>query len=330
MKMPKSTSRSAPAPTTANQVTPNQLQDLADKVAAEHDCDLLLFNADLQRHLAQRVIELCAKRTRRPNVSMILVTRGGDADAALPISHCLQKKYSRFTLIVSGYCKSAGTLVALGAHELAISDQGELGPLDVQLTQKDEIIGSQSGLTATSALQSLHKQAFEAFESFFLQISTKSGGVISTRTAQEIAVKLVAGLMTPVYQHIDPMHLGEADRALNIARDYGRRLLLHSRNHKGTIQDMLSHLVSHYPSHSFIIDTDEARALFRNVRGLSDSEAALVSFLRSAARWPAENEAEEFVAFVSTEKKKGVRRARQTKPRSDSRTGPRTAAPEAD
>ncbi len=47
-----------------------------------------------------------------------MVTEGGDADPAYRIARCLQDHYDRFSLFVSGYCKSAGTLVALGAHEL--------------------------------------------------------------------------------------------------------------------------------------------------------------------------------------------------------------------
>jgi ClpP class serine protease len=42
---------------------------------------------------------------------------------------------------VSGYCKSAGTLIALGANELAFGEHGELGPLDVQIAKRDEVLG---------------------------------------------------------------------------------------------------------------------------------------------------------------------------------------------
>src|SRR6266478_9667534 len=93
---------------------PNQFITLADKIARTLDADLLLYNAPIERHLDQRVIELCNSMRRRPNVALILVTTGGDADAAYRIATCLQSKYKRFSLLVPGYCKSAGTLVALG------------------------------------------------------------------------------------------------------------------------------------------------------------------------------------------------------------------------
>src|SRR5262245_37196094 len=112
------------------------LSVVADELSRSQDTDILLCNEKLERHLDQRIIELCCSRRRRTNVALFMVTEGGDADVAYRISACLQRKYKRFKFLVPGYCKSAGTLVALGAHEIAIADQGELGPLDVQMSQK--------------------------------------------------------------------------------------------------------------------------------------------------------------------------------------------------
>ncbi len=140
------------------------LSQLADKVARALDADLLLYNAPVERHLDQRVIELCCDMRRRNNVGLFLVTAGGDAHAAYRIATCLQNKYKKVTLFVSGYCKSAGTLIALGANEIAISDHGENGPLDVQMARKEELVSSESGLTATTALRNLNVEAFRTFE----------------------------------------------------------------------------------------------------------------------------------------------------------------------
>lgn len=70
----------------------------------------------------------------------MLVTTGGDADAAYRLATTLQNHYETITCYVTGYCKSAGTLVAIGAHSLVMSDCGELGPVDVQLYKEDEIL----------------------------------------------------------------------------------------------------------------------------------------------------------------------------------------------
>ena len=302
-------------------------QAVADKIAATLDTDVLFYNGPVERHFDQRVIELCSARRRRTNVALILVTDGGDADAAYRIAHVLQQKYQHFTLYVPGYCKSAGTLIAIGAHQLVISDQGELGPLDVQFVRKDELFEQQSGLTAGSALETLNGQAFQAFESFFLQIKTKGQSSITLRTATDLAVKLTCGLFSHVYQQIDPMHVGEAGRALEIAREYGQRLAARSQNFKGQVQSCLEHLVSHYPSHSFIIDLAEAKSIFKNVRDFNNLESELLGTLGVFARWPVRRPEDYQVQFISSEKgatpriAEGRKHGGQTKSRSESDAG---------
>jgi hypothetical protein len=219
-------------------------QVLADKIAQQLDADLLLYNAPIERHLDQRIIELCNERRRRKNVALFLITAGGDADAAYRIATCLQNKYKQFMLFVPGYCKSAGTLIALGAHQVIVSDQGENGPLDVQMQRKDELVGSESGLTSTTALKTLNEQAFLAFEYFLIRITQGAGPVISTKTITDIAVKMTCGTFSHIYQQIDPMHVAEAERALQVARAYGYRLAGRSQNLTMAPNDALEHLTA--------------------------------------------------------------------------------------
>jgi len=261
----------------------------------------LLYNAPIERHLDQHVIELCCSRRRRSNVALFLVTSGGDADAAYRIATCLQNKYKRFLLFVPGYCKSAGTLIALGAHQIIISDQGENGPLDVQLQRKDELVGSESGLTSTTALKTLNEQAYLAFEYFLLKITQGAGASISTKTITDIAVKMTCGTFSHIYQQIDPIHVAEAERALQVAKAYGYRLVGRSRNLISDPNDALEHLISHYPSHGFIIDQGEAKKIFKNVRDFSPDEAMLIKHLGPLGRWPVAREDDHRVLFISTE-----------------------------
>ena len=53
--------------------------------------------------------------------------------------------------LIPRYCKSAGTLIALGASALYMDDRSELGPLDMQVTRGDEIGAMRSGLEQTTA-----------------------------------------------------------------------------------------------------------------------------------------------------------------------------------
>lgn len=262
---------------------PPSVQELADSVAAEREADVILYNGPIQRHTDRELIATCTQRQRYPNVLLILVTTGGDADAAYRIARCLQDNYENYVLFVSGYCKSAGTLCAIGANELVISDHGELGPLDVQLFKKDELWETQSGLTVMDSLAALQDNAFSAFEKYFLDTKARSGGSITLRTAAKIATEMATGLFAPLYGQLNPLHIGEAARAMSIAGHYGQRLLSKGRN---IPYDALDFLMSQYPSHGFVIDRKEAQTLFSQVTAPSDAEEALVNTLGEMALWP--------------------------------------------
>ena len=269
----------------------------ADTIAEATNSDVLFINASIYRPLAAKILELCHNRRRRKNVTLILVTQGGDAGAAYRMARCLQDSYEHYSLFLTGYCKSAGTLLALGAHDLIVSDSGELGPLDVQMLKPDEIQRRQSGLTATAALSTLHEQAFEAFEHFFLNLVGKSNNTISTRTATHIAVQLTSGLFAHIYEHVDPMHVGEAGRALQVAVQYGDLLQAGSGNLKPRA---LSKLTTGFASHDFVIDLTQIKALFERVREPNSSEQALADVLGSSAVDP-EGDEHPIVAYLSTE-----------------------------
>ncbi len=86
----------------------------------------------------------------------------------------------------------------------------------------------------------------------------RSNGAISTKTASGIAREIAVGLLAPITAQVDPIQIGEVRRAVRIAKDYASRL----KGNPNTIQK----LVEGYPSHSFVIDIDEAQELFENVR----------------------------------------------------------------
>jgi ATP-dependent protease ClpP protease subunit len=83
------------------------------RIVASGDTDILILNAPIESPRDRRLVKLLAARTCRPNLFMILVTNGGDPDVAYRIARCIQNHYERFTVCVSGVCKSAGTLLLL-------------------------------------------------------------------------------------------------------------------------------------------------------------------------------------------------------------------------
>lgn len=255
-------------------------KEIMRRIVDASNADILLFNAPIERPGDRHLIKRCQSRKCRPNLFMILLTAGGDPDAAYRISRSLQSHYGKFTCCVSSYCKSAGALILLGAHELVFSEHGEIGPLDIQMAKKDDLWESESGLTVMTALTALHENAQEAFDHFLVTLTTRSGGRITVRTASEVAAKLTEALYSPISEQIDPIHMGEVYRSMAIAKEYGTRLIEKSKN---CDLRALNSLISDYPSHGFVIDGEEASTLFRNVRNCSPNEAELLHELGSIA-----------------------------------------------
>jgi hypothetical protein len=253
------------------------VQKAANKLATATDADVILFNGDIEEPWDYQLMTVCEMGSRRKNVILVLVTLGGDPHSAYRMARCLESLYDHFVAFIPGVCKSAGTLMVTGAHELVVSDQGELGPLDIQMRKSDELWAMNSGLTVMEAMNTLEDRAYTMFEQSFLKIMSRSAGRIGFRTATQVASGVVVGLMTPLYAQIDPMMLGEASRAMQIAEDYATRLNRFSRNLK---EDQLAQLVAAFSSHGFVIDREEAKRFFINIREPSAEERALEVALR--------------------------------------------------
>jgi hypothetical protein len=257
-----------------------------EKAAAEFDADILLINSPMDGIDTSLIRLVCATR-RRPNAILILVTEGGNPDVAYRIARCLQETYESFTVVVAGWCKSAGTLICIGADAIIMGDLGELGPLDIQLAKPDELGLISSGLTIDSAFRSLQSVAFQMFERFLLDTLQKSGGRITTKTAAELAATITVGTMSPIFQQMDPMKIGEDYRSTRIAEEYAVRLDAHAQNlvHDEDTE-AIEILVRGYPSHGFVIDRTEAESLFQRVFVLEDVLNDVVSALGPTAIVP--------------------------------------------
>lgn len=271
--------------------------DIAGEIAEKQDTDVLVYNGELRRPHDLTVIKQCKERKRRANVLLILVTFGGDAAAAYRVARCLQQKYERFTIFISGTCKSAGTLVAVGANEVILADEGELGPLDVQLMKADDLWETSSGLTIMNTFATLQIKSQEMFEQYALDLKGRSGGQITFKTAADIASKLTIGLFSPLYGKIEVMYVGDAGRAMNIARHYGERLNAKGNNLKA---GMLNRLIASYSSHDFVIDRKEAQELFNKVREPDELEESLAQSMGDCARGPITKLNEEpIISFIN-------------------------------
>lgn len=263
---------------------PQRFSDKAKEAAARIDADVFLFNGGLEPRRDLETIEAIYASISRPGALLLLVTNGGNPDIAYKITRYFHEKYEHLTVLVSGKCKSAGTLIAIGAHELVFTPYGELGPLDIQLSKVDRFDQLQSGLTIQEALNTLEARALDKFYQVVRDYMQANNGLLSFASATKAASDFVTQLYAPVFSRIDPEEVGARARSMKIAADYGQRLAIKSQNLKNETLRLLSET---YSSHSFVIDYHEAETLFKRVRIANDAERDLVAALGVLARFEA-------------------------------------------
>ena len=245
--------------------------------------DKILYNAELARGLDLEFIELVDSNKNSENAVLILVTNGGDADAAYKVGRYLQETYESLAVLLSGLCKSAGTLVAIAGEELIFTPYGELGPLDVQVKKEDKLGVQESGLNISEAFNAMEERARDTYHNLIVEILSASNGVVSIRTAMSAASDMVSSLYGPIFRRFDPEEVGSRSRAMRIGEEYAHRLNVKWGNLKSESIELLSRS---YPSHGFVIDFDEAQRMFENVRQANEDEINLIKYLGRAARFP--------------------------------------------
>lgn len=248
--------------------------------------DYFLYSGDIDPKGCFRFIDLVEKTQNSSDVGFILSTGGGDPDAAFKMGRCLQLRYEDVSIFVPGICKSAGTLLAIAANELVFSlCYGELGPLDVQVTKKDGVLGQESGLVIHEAFNFLEERSAKLLHSLVPKIIDATEGRVSLQTASDFASNFSSSLFSPLLARIDPKEIGERSRSMKIAEEYGRRLNYKFENLEFNSPTesklyVLDFLMWNCPSHEFVIDVSEASALFKRVRLTSESEEDIVKVYR--------------------------------------------------
>ena len=240
--------------------------------------DFILYAGEIEFGHEQDMKRLLESMTTRADeVILWLTTPGGNPDAAYSMARQLQRSYKKFTMFINGWCKSSGTLMALGAHTLIMDDLGQLGPLDIQILNREEFGERHSGLNPIEALRAINFQAVEVLKQQFLDI--RFGGGLSTRQALEVATNLTGQLMSPITSQLDIMKYGEFTRSMRIANEYGSRLARNSKD--GNVKaDTINYLTTGYPSHGFVIDREEASELFTRVEQPSAALQAIAQSLQ--------------------------------------------------
>jgi len=119
-------------------------QGLIREIERDHPATLICYVAHLQAQVDRTdvlgFVDLLHNVPSGQSVDLLLHTPGGDVDAAEKLIGMVRKKVGddgMLRVIVPDFAKSAGTLMALGANRIVMSDCSELGPIDPQVVIPD-------------------------------------------------------------------------------------------------------------------------------------------------------------------------------------------------
>ncbi len=170
---------------------------------------------------AEDVLEAIRRTPPNKPLEMVLHTPGGLVLPALQIARALKAHPARTTIFVPHYAMSGGTLLALAADEIVLSQHAVLGPIDPQI----------GGLPAASVLRVAQEKPIQNTEDYTLVLADVGAmaitqlqkaarelltGTVSDNAAVAVAEQLSSGRWTHDY----PIHYGEArELGLNVSLD---------------------------------------------------------------------------------------------------------------
>jgi hypothetical protein len=207
-------------------------------------------------------------------IAVILDSRGGFATETYRLAMLLRRHCGGFTAVVPRMAKSAATLLVLGADELLMGQDAELGPLDVQVFDYESEEES-SALDEVQALERLNAVALDQLDQTMSMLSIRTQKKISTLLP--LALDFTAKMMDPLLTQIETVHYAKQSRLLKVAEDYAVRLLT-PRVGPNNAERIARRLVHEYTEHRFALGTEEISE-FMDVRTGTAKQALAIAQL---------------------------------------------------
>lgn len=187
-------------------------------------------------------------------ISLILYTRGGDTLAAWNIVNLIREFCDELELIVPNKCRSAGTLIALGANRIVMTKQATLGPIDPSIVREMSPI-----IPNTTPPQRL-SLSVESVKGYFHLLKNEFN-VRGNDALSQAYIK--------ISEYIHPVVLGDVYRTQKQIQMLATRLLEYGYHSRTKIKRIVKFLCSDSGSHDYTINRTEARKLGLSVESPS-------------------------------------------------------------
>lgn len=170
---------------------------------------------------AEDVLEAIRRTPTNKPLEIVLHTPGGLVLPALQIARAIKTHPARTTIFVPHYAMSGGTLLALAADEIVLSQHAVLGPIDPQI----------GGLPAASVLRVAQEKPIQNTEDYTLvladvgamaitQLQKAARELLTGTVSENAAVAVAEQLSSGRWTHDYPIHFNEArELGLNVSQD---------------------------------------------------------------------------------------------------------------
>ena len=183
-------------------------------------------------------------------LDIFLYSRGGAIDVPWRIATALRSAADEWNVLIPFRANSAATLLALGADEIVMGLQGELGPID-PIMAIQRVLPGPGGTQGTAVQESVNVEDIMAYVKF----TRERAGLSDQRALATSLGKLI--------DRLDAVALGSAYRTHSHIRDVARRMLL-SRSNPASEQDLatiIETLAERVYAHGHAIGLNDAQQI---------------------------------------------------------------------
>jgi hypothetical protein len=150
-------------------------QALIQQYQDRYSCRLVVVNDAILPYSVTLFEELIYDNDPATDIHLMLSSPGGDGETAVRLARSAQARCRELTIIVPDQAKSAGTLLALGAHHITMGPTSDLGPVDPQLQLRQNYLVAAKDIIAAvedaTARVAASKESYPLFASMLSDIN---------------------------------------------------------------------------------------------------------------------------------------------------------------
>lgn len=200
-----------------------------------------------------------------PKLDLFIYSRGGAIDVPWRIVSALRRVSDEWRILIPFRANSAATLIALGADEIILGPQGELGPIDpimsIQRTVPNP--GGGQGAVVQDTISVEDVMAYTRFVQHRVGLSDQA---------------VLSASLDKLTQRLDAVALGNVYRTHSHIRDVARRILLSRKDppKDQALATIIETLAERVYAHGHAIGLKDALEVGLTVRAATEKEDGLM------------------------------------------------------